>query len=68
MPLTLTLSEGVLPTGVEKHAVARLTDSMLKWHGLTGNTVMTPNVTATVHLLPKGSTFSGGERIRWRLG
>jgi hypothetical protein len=63
MPLTLTLTEGVLPTGTEKQAVARITDSMLKWHGLTGNSVMTPNITATVHVLPKSSTFSGGKEF-----
>ena len=72
MPLTLTLSEGVLPMGTEKQAVARLTDSMLKWHALTGNSVMTPNVTATVHVLPKGSTFSGGKEfagawVEWKV-
>jgi hypothetical protein len=72
MPLTLTLSEGVLPTGTEKQAVARLSDSMLKWHGLIGNNVMTPNVTATVHVLPKGSTFSGGKEfagawVEWKV-
>lgn len=61
MPLTLTLTEGVLPIGTEKQAVSQLTDAMLKWHGLTGNKVMTPNITATVHVLPKDSTFSGGE-------
>ncbi|MCU7930230.1 MAG: 4-oxalocrotonate tautomerase [Candidatus Thiodiazotropha sp. (ex Codakia rugifera)] len=60
MPLTLTLTEGVLPAGFEKVAVARLTEAMLKWHGLSGNKVMTPNVTAHVQVLPKGSTFSGG--------
>lgn len=61
MPLTLTLSEGVLPIGTEKQAIAQLTDAMLKWHGLTGNKVMTPNVTATVQVVPKGSAFSGGK-------
>jgi hypothetical protein len=63
MPLTLTLTEGVLPVGTEKQAVAQLSDAMLKWHGLTGNKVMTPNITATVHVLPKSSTFSGGEEF-----
>lgn len=72
MPLTLTLSEGVLPVGAEKKAVAQITDAMLKWHGLTGNKVMTPNVTATVHVLPKGSTFSGGKEfsgawVEWKV-
>ncbi|MEW8507879.1 MAG: hypothetical protein AB2598_14360 [Candidatus Thiodiazotropha sp.] len=61
MPLTLTLTEGVLPSGSEGDAIRRLTDSMLKWHGLSGNRVMTPNITASVHLLPKGASFSGGE-------
>ena len=63
MPLTLTLTEGVLPPGIEQQAIARITDSLLKWHGLTGNTVMTPNITATVHVLPKESTFSGGKEF-----
>lgn len=72
MPLTLTLTEGVIPKGKEKEAVKRISDAMLKWHELTGNKVMTPNVTATVHVLPKGSTFSGGEEIsgvwiEWKL-
>jgi len=63
MPLTLTLSEGVLPTGTEKQAFVRLSEAMLKWHGLTGNKVMTPNVTGTIHVLPKDSTFSGSEEV-----
>ena len=63
MPLTLTLTEGVLPAGTEKQAIAQITDAMLKWHSLTGNKVMTPNVTASVHVLPKDSTFSGGESV-----
>ena len=61
MPLTLTLTEGVLPAGSKKKAVTEITDAMLKRHGLTGNSVMTPNVTATVHVLAKDSTFSGGQ-------
>ena len=63
MPLTLKLTEGVLPVGAEKQAVAKLTQAMLKWHDLTGNKVMTPNVTATVHILPKGTTYSGGKEF-----
>lgn len=63
MPLTLTLTEGVLPVGTEKEAVKQITDSLLKNHGLTGNTVMTPNITANVHIVPKGSSLSGGEEF-----
>lgn len=72
MPLTLTLTEGVLPEGAEERAVERITDAMLKWHNLTGNTVMTPNVTAIVQVVPKGRTFSGGKAfsgawVEWKV-
>lgn len=72
MPLTLTLTEGVLPAGKEKEAVAQITEAMLKWHGLSGNKVMTPNVTANLHVMPKGTTFSGGKEfsgawIEWKV-
>ncbi len=72
MPLTLTLTEGVIPAGTEKEAIAQLTDAMLKHHGLTGNKVMTPNITATLHVLPKSSTFSGGKEfsgawVEWKV-
>lgn len=63
MPLTLTLTEGVLPQGAEKTAITQITHAFLKSHGLTGNKVMTPNVTAHVHLVPKGLTFAGGEPV-----
>lgn len=64
MPLTLTLTEGVIPAGSEKEAVSRITNSMLNHHGLSGNTVMKPNITAHVSVLPKNSTFSGGEEFK----
>lgn len=63
MPLTLTLTEGVLPIGKEKEAVQLITKSLLKTHELTGNKVMTPNITANVHIVPKGSSFSGGDEF-----
>jgi len=72
MPLTLTLSEGVLPEGSEKLAVERITCAMLKRHGLDGNKVMTPNVTAIVQVVPKNRTFSGGKEfsgawVEWKV-
>jgi len=63
MPLTLMLTEGVLPKGSEKIAIAKITDAMLKWHGLVDHPVMKPNITAAFHVLPQGSTFSGGKEI-----
>lgn len=72
MPLTLTLTEGVLPKGQEKVAFTRLSEAMLKWHGLTGNTVMTANIIGHVQVLPKDSTFAGMQEtpvaiIEWRV-
>jgi len=63
MPITLTLSEGVLPKGQEKVAIAQISESFLKHHGMSGNKVMTRNLTAHVHLIPKGLSFSGGKEV-----
>jgi hypothetical protein len=72
MPLTLTLTKGVLPKGKEKVAFARLSEAMLKWHGLTGNRVMTPNVIGSIHVLEKDQTFTGMQEtpvafIEWKV-
>jgi hypothetical protein len=72
MPLTLTVTEGVLPKGSEKTAYARLSDAMLKWHGLEGNKVMTPNVVGSINLVTKENTFSGSVEapvafIEWKV-
>lgn len=72
MPLTLTLTQGVLPKGQEKVAYKRLSDAMLKWHGLSGNKVMTPNVVGSIHVVDQDHTFTGGDEtpavfIEWKV-
>jgi hypothetical protein len=72
MPLTLTVTEGVLPKGSEKATFARLCEAMLKWHGLTGNRAMTPNVVGSIHVLRKEETFSGMQEtpvafVEWKV-
>ena len=72
MPLTLTLTEGVLPEGKEKIAFARLSDAMLKWHGLTGNEAMTPNIVGSINIVAKEHTYSGSKEasvafIEWKV-
>ena len=59
MPLTLIVTEGVLPKDREQSTIARLSETFLKLHGLTGNKFMTPNVIGHVQVIPSGSTFSG---------
>ncbi len=63
MPISITLTEGVLPAGQEGVAVAKITESFLKHHGMGGNKLMTPNVTAHLNILPKGHTFAGGQPV-----
>lgn len=63
MPITLTLTEGVLPQARVKEAVALITASFLRHHGLSGHGLMTPNVTTHVNILPQGATFAGGEEV-----
>lgn len=63
MPITLTFTEGVLPVGKVKDAIAQITASFLEHHGMSGNKVMTPNVTAHVNILPKGLTFAAGKEV-----
>lgn len=72
MPLTLTLTEGVVPQGQEGVAFARLSEAMLRWHGLTGNKTMAANVIGSVHVLPKGQTFAGMQEapvafVEWKV-
>jgi hypothetical protein len=62
-PMPITLTEGVLPQARVKEAVALLTAAFLRHHGLAGNGLMTPNVTAHVNILPRGATFAGGEEV-----
>jgi hypothetical protein len=57
------LTEGVLPKGQEPVALARLSEAMLRWHGLTGNAIMTPNVIGSFHVLAKDQTFSGMQPV-----
>lgn len=59
MPLTLIVTEGVIPKDREADVMARLSEAMLKLHGLSGNKVMTPNVIGSIQVVPKGSSFSG---------
>jgi hypothetical protein len=64
MPITLTFSQDVLPEAKLGSAANEITAAFLKHHGLSGNAVMTPNVTTHVTVLPKGHSFAGGHPIQ----
>lgn len=63
MPISLTFTEGVLSQAAIAQAVSRITQSFLRHHGLSGNRVMTPNVTTLVSVVPQGQSFAGGEPV-----
>ncbi len=61
MPLTLIVTDGVLPKAGQAAVIAALSSSFLRLHGLAGNRFITPNVIGHVQEIPAGSTFSGLE-------
>jgi hypothetical protein len=60
MPIQVIVPEGVLTADAGAQAFRKLTDLLLRLHGLTGNRFMTPNVIGEITVVPKDSTFSGG--------
>ena len=72
MPLTLTASEGVFSEGKEKIAFQKLSETMLKLHGLTGNRFMLHNVVGSIHIIKKDHTYTGPKEanvvfIEWKV-
>lgn len=59
MPLTLIVTEGVLPADRQAETVARLSEAFLALHGLAGNAFLVPNVIGHVQEIPRGRTFAG---------
>lgn len=59
MPLTLIVTEGVIPKEREQQTIARLSEAFLKLHGLSGNKALTPNVIGHIQVIAKDSTFAG---------
>jgi phenylpyruvate tautomerase PptA (4-oxalocrotonate tautomerase family) len=61
MPIQIIVPEGTLSAEAQAEAFRKLTELLLRLHGLTGNKFMTPNVIGEVTVAPKGRTFSGGK-------
>ncbi|CAN7551559.1 4-oxalocrotonate tautomerase [Acidovorax sp. LjRoot118] len=59
MPLTLIITEGLLPKDRRLTTMARLSEAFLKLHGLTGNKFFTPNVIGHIADVSADSTFAG---------
>ena len=61
MPIQVIVPEGTLSADAQAEAFRKLTDLLLRLHGLTGNKFMTPNIIGEVTVVPRGRTFSGGK-------
>ncbi|WP_322071583.1 tautomerase family protein [Paraburkholderia bannensis] len=61
MPITLTVSEGVLSADAEVQTFAALTQALLSVAQLEGNAFMTPNVIGTLNVIPATRVFSAGK-------
>lgn len=61
MPIQVIVPEGALSADAQAEAFRKLTDLLLRLHGLTCNKFMTPNVIGEVTVVPRGRTFSGGK-------
>jgi hypothetical protein len=61
MPIQIIVPEGALTPAAEAEVFRKLTELLLRLHGLSGNRFMTPNVIGEVTAVPKGRTFSGGK-------
>jgi hypothetical protein len=59
MPLTLIVTEGLIPPARQADTIARLSEAFLRLHGLAGNKALTPNVIGHVQAIPAGSTYAG---------
>jgi|SRR6185312_2178926 len=63
MPITLTVTEGLLSPQSRAEAFAGLTEALLEVAGLTGNAFMTANVVGTVEEVPQDRIFAGGRPV-----
>ena len=67
MPITLTISEDLLPAASAEQVMADLSDALLEVDHLTGNTFMTPNIVSVLQLLPSGRLFAAGRPAKGAL-
>jgi phenylpyruvate tautomerase PptA (4-oxalocrotonate tautomerase family) len=63
MPIQIIVPEGALTPAAEADAFRKLTELLLRLHGLTGNRFMKPHVIGEVTVVPKGRTFSAGKPV-----
>lgn len=61
MPISVQVSQGLLTAKGEKEVFSHITDALLKAHGLTGNSFLTPNVIGHLAITPESHSYAGGK-------
>lgn len=61
MPLLIQVSKGLLTPEGEREVYPRMAATLLKVHGLTGNTFMTPIVIGHIDIYPEEHSFVDGK-------
>ena len=61
MPISIELTPGLLTPEGERSVHPRITELLLRVHGLTGNAFITGNVSGHVRVYPEADSFVGGK-------
>ncbi|PRH87497.1 Tautomerase enzyme [Labrys okinawensis] len=61
MPITLTISDGLLSPQAQAEAFAGLTSALLEVSGFTGNSFMTANIVGTINVLAREHVLAAGQ-------
>ena len=61
MPIQIIVAEGVLTPASEAEAFRKLTELLLRLHGLAGNRFMTPNVIGHLVISEQSTSYVGGK-------
>jgi phenylpyruvate tautomerase PptA (4-oxalocrotonate tautomerase family) len=61
VPISVQVTKGLLTSQGERQVVPLISDALLKAHGLSGNSFMTPNVIGHLMVTPESESYAGGQ-------
>lgn len=63
MPISVQVTEGLLTQQGQREVLGRISETLLRMHGLTGNRFMTPNVVGHLSVSPVATSIVGGKAL-----
>jgi phenylpyruvate tautomerase PptA (4-oxalocrotonate tautomerase family) len=61
MPITVQVTQGLLTPQGQRKVLPLISDALLRAHGLSGNTFMTPNVIGHLLVSAESESYAGGK-------